>query len=103
MTGLEYVHHRLHQDFGASRSQTIITLLDQYMEELTTPTELEDGVNADFQNLLADSVYPFLACLNAMIDAGVDIHIANRYCKRIAEEMPEELKQSFAERELRLW
>jgi hypothetical protein len=51
MTGLEYVHHRLHQDFDTS-ADLIIQHLSSVMKELTTPNDLEQDLTFDFQNLL---------------------------------------------------
>ena len=72
MTGMEYVKSQLYQDFG-EHADTIIQHLTVVMTELTTPDSLEDELTSDFQNLLNDSVYPFLACYQAMQDVGVDI------------------------------
>lgn len=102
MTGLEYVKYRLRQDFGETRANKIEDLLDGIMEELITPDPLEKDISSDFQLLLNDSVYPYLACSQAMQDAGVDIRIANRYVRKICDEMPEEMKVEFMVRNAEL-
>ena len=86
MTGFQYVKHRLQQDFS-DRASTIIPLLDKCMEDLLHSTPLEEELTDSFQELLIDSVYPFLACSQAMQDAGVDIHFADRYLRKIRDEM----------------
>ena len=95
MTGLDYVKHRLLQDYGYERSNIIIKHLTRIMTELTTPDDIEDELSSsDLQILLNDSVYPFLACYQAMQDVGVDIHIADRYVRKISEELPGKLRNN---------
>ena len=89
MTGLQYVKRCLQQDFS-DRAANIIPHLERAMFELTTPTDIENELTSDFQDLLNDSVYPFLACYQAMQDAGVDI--AGRYVGKIRENKPSEMQ-----------
>ena len=100
MTGINYVKQRLRQDFG-ERAGVIERLFDQRMSELLHPVSLEDDLNRDFHLLLDDLFYPFLACLQAMQDSGVDAIIADQYCRRIAKEMPMEKMDAVIERNLR--
>ena len=102
MTPIQYVKYRLSQDYG-SRALIMIHNLNQRMAELLQLEPLDSSVvdastvegetdpRTNFQLLLDDAFYPFLACLQAMEKCGVEKQIANGYCMRIVEEMPEEI------------
>ena len=93
MTGLEYVKHRLHNDFGEF-ANNIYPHLDSRMDELVE--EYPPDEIAEFEYLLSDSIYPFLACLHAMVAAGVEYGFAERYVKKLSEEIPEEVRVEFS-------
>ena len=92
MTGVEYVKTRLQNDFN-ERSSSIIALFDKCMEDLLNTSPLENDLTDSFQTLLIDTVYPFLACSQAMQDAGVDIHFADRYVRKINDDWLEDKRE----------
>ena len=75
MTTLEYVMEKLNQDFGDYADEIspfmVARLTELYMEY--PPSEA-----SEFEELLNDFIFPFLACLHAMVIAGVNHKFANR-------------------------
>lgn len=53
MTGLDYVKHRLLQDFGTN-ADSIIHYLTHIMTELTTPDDIEDELSSSDFHYLRD-------------------------------------------------
>lgn len=99
MTALDYVRAELRKEYGA-RATFIETWLDQNLAQMREPQGLtEEEMNSSFQKLLDEMLYPFIACFRALKDADIPLTEVNEFCRRIWDQMPEEMKQEIVRRD----
>ena len=92
MSALEFVKSRLEKDYGGQAAD-IETRLDSRLAEMLAAESVSDErLTAGFQKLLNEMVYPFIACMRAMQDAGLTEEEADAYCRTIWNDMPEDLR-----------
>lgn len=102
MTPLEYVRNRLAKDYS-DRANDITGLLDKRMAELNHPAGItEEEMQGDFQKLLTEALYPFIACIRALRDAGLAPEEADRYARTIWDEMPVEMKREIVQKNMEI-
>ena len=93
MTTLDYVKDSIRRDYTA-QAAAIGSGLDAHMGEMLKAHGMtENELNSSFQQLVDELIYPFLACMKAMEENGVPIAEADRYCRRLWDDMPEEMKR----------
>ncbi|MBQ8306137.1 MAG: hypothetical protein IJX90_07980 [Blautia sp.] len=99
MTALEYVRAELRKEYG-SKAAIIETWLENRLAKMMDQHELtEEERQSAFQVLLNEMLYPFIACFGAMKDAEIPLAEVNEFCRRIWDQMPEEMKQEIVRRD----